>query len=157
MKRAFPLLLCIILLFNCAGWQCIILYLQEKIQEESFAASADADLISIDQGKGVFHINANELSVNGKLYDIVRVEKTATKAKYLCRADGKEDNLLTNFVSKSDENSPVIKNNKVKTIEFTFPFNIGITAISSITHINVFEFSKAIGFSLKPPFTPPEV
>jgi hypothetical protein len=162
MKRASIVLLCIVFLFNCAGWQCIFFYLQNELHEANWNETIeDETLVAIPSASDITFVNPHEISLQGRLYDIIKVERTTSGTVYTCKQDEKEEALLSTLTHESfsptkdrtsGERTLILKTH----FEFLLPDRVFIEHQKQEFAIMPNDV-PALKTLLKPPFSPPEV
>jgi hypothetical protein len=160
MKRAITVLLSLIFLFNCTGYNLIFFSLQNKMHRENWNNHSVENSFIVSKGNKVILINEHELLVNGKVCDIICCEKTDEGTKYVCREDAKENELLALFAKTSEDKKDScssIKSFTAKTIvEFIMPSQLTVKNTLSISSYLIFIPGRSMAYCSSPPFSPPE-
>jgi hypothetical protein len=164
-KRLYAIVIFAILFVNSAGFYVYyILQLQQIHAEmrEQLKYLPEDQLEILDLSYREFleaRIEEHEVKVNGKMYDIARIERSGDRIKVFCLHDELEDNFLALFgelVSKPiDESS--IPETVIQFIDLNFVFDVSAVMIrSSFVKITPgFIYQPSSGISLSDILTPP--
>jgi hypothetical protein len=155
-----------ILLVNSAGFYVYYIFELQRIRTEmreqlKFLPEHELDVLDLSQNEFIeAQVEEHEVMVDGKMYDIARIESVGGRIKVFCVHDELEDNFLALFaelVSKPIEDTSSIPTTVVAFIQMSFVLN-GDTIEFKNSFVQVtpgFSYLNSAGISITDIQTPP--
>lgn len=150
LKKILILQLLLLLVCNQLGYYFFYAFNQYKIKEEikhQLAADLPENKLSVfcsDDRAIVWEDEEQELSFNGKMYDIARTKIINNKKYYYCLSDDEETALLKNYTDKCKTENDNTKQKKNKSNTF-----FQLVFLSTSENLN-YNFHNAIHKNLYP-------
>ncbi|MCX8009797.1 MAG: hypothetical protein N3A61_01465 [Ignavibacteria bacterium] len=174
-NKVFYFFLSIFILINSLGQIFLYLHLKHEAKRliyESVNELTEKDLTLISLSKQDKNSNNQnliwkeeyEFELNGKMYDIIKVEETKDSIIYYCINDEREEELIKKFIKHFDENSINGKSKNSQSVSFQISniqaipissYNLESPKISTICYISLMEYYNSIHLDIPSP--PPKI